>query len=240
MASGFPRRGIRRSVVLVLVTAALAWGVPAWAAAKVVALVGKAEVYDAVQKQWKPATVGEELLEGAKIRTEPNSLATLQSAQGQVEIRVTEKTTISYGAEPGKEPKNVPPGKKVETYRMNQGTGWYKVKPGTPLDVTTPVLVASVRGTEFGVSVTENGTSSVSVASGTVGVTDALGNTQSLTTGMSITVSATDTNQILNPSTPTGPTTPETPGDPTDPGGGGGGGGGDRDGGPFGGHDPCF
>ena len=249
MRHGDPQGGRRRHVVLLaLALATLAWAVPAWGAAKVVALVGKAEVYDAVQKQWKPAALGAELPEGAKLRTDSGSLVTLHSAKGQVEVRVTEKTTLSYGAEPGKEPRNVPPGKVPETYRMDQGTGWYRVKPGTPLDVATPVLVASVRGTEFGVAVTENGTSSVSVTGGTVEVTDALGNTQTLGTGMSTTVSATDVQEALTPPAPptvpgtlpsVGPSSPPSPPAPSQPGGGGGGGG-ERDGGPFGGHDPCL
>jgi hypothetical protein len=223
----------------------LASASPLWAAAKVTAVAGKAEIYDAVQKQWKPAKVGEEIPVGGGLRADSGSRATISSAGGGVTVQVTQKGRIAYGGTSGDQG--------VETYRMEQGAGWYKVRKGTKLDVQTPVLVASVRGTEFGVAVEEDGTSSVAVTGGSVDVTDATGKTQSLGAGMSTTVSAAEMDQALSP--PTAPETPEslsgtsgssgtgssTPSGGSGGNGGGGNGGGSNGGGPFGGgRGPCF
>lgn len=129
--------------------------------------IGKVEVFSRVQGKWTPANRGEILKLGDKIRTQDAS---------EVDIRVPDQIRIRI--KPNSEAEISKPRlfERSFRYRLHLVRGTLlgnteKDFEGQRLDISTPVLVAAIRGTSFQIEANpETKKSSVRVLQGTVEV----------------------------------------------------------------------
>ncbi len=145
-------------------------------------MFGVAQIQNAVQGASREAVKGESLQPGDVIVVEGKGMVVVTEDDGSVQVRVTGDSALQYDgvSEDG-----------AHQYTVPGGLSWFKVRPGTKLDVQTQTLVASVRGTEFGVSFS-NGVASVAVLSGNVETRDSGGRTSTQDPGSSVSVSEGD------------------------------------------------
>jgi tetratricopeptide (TPR) repeat protein len=134
--------------------------------AKVTAIQNKVETKAAAAGAWKPSTEGESLAAKDRIRTGPASRASLRYSD-QTLHRLNEKSEVEI----------LPP--------SSGGSGIVKILSGqsyfttrTPKDfgrVQTPTVTAAIKGTEFAVSVAENGGTTITMIEGTVEASNEFG-----------------------------------------------------------------
>jgi tetratricopeptide (TPR) repeat protein len=127
--------------------------------AKVTAIQNTVETKTAAAGAWKPSAEGESLAAKDRIRTGPASRASLRYSD-QTLHRLNEKSEVEI----------LPP--------SQGGSGIVKILSGqsyfttrTPKDfgrVQTPTVTAAIKGTEFAVSVAENGGTTITMIEGTV------------------------------------------------------------------------
>ncbi len=108
---------------------------------KVFKIVGKAEIWEAAKTRGVPAVVGEALRRGDRIRVAGKGTVVIQKKKTAVEVFVTSDSRLNYLGRSF--------WKGVERFAVQEGLIRFKIKKGNKLDVKTPHLVASVRGTEF-------------------------------------------------------------------------------------------
>jgi hypothetical protein len=134
---------------------------------KIIHVAGKAELLEAKSEAPIQATVGAQLKPGSKI---------VVFGKGTVEIKVgKESINATAGDDTQLEYKGRSFFKGVERFTLQKGRALFKIKKGDKLDVKTPHVVASVRGTEFLARADEK-RSSISVISGSVHTRDQRGN----------------------------------------------------------------
>jgi hypothetical protein len=134
---------------------------------KIIHVAGKAEILEAKGETATQATVGAQLKPGSKI---------VVVGKGTVEIKVgKESINATAGDDTQLEYKGRSLFKGVERFTLQKGRALFKIKKGDKLDVKTPHVVASVRGTEFLAHADDNN-SSISVISGRVHTRDQHGN----------------------------------------------------------------
>jgi len=169
---------------LLLVFAAAGFSSPVFASevAEVGLVFGAAEITEAVTGVSRPAVTGETLKAGDVISVGGKGLVVVENVDGNIRVRATGGSSLKYE---GSSPEG------VNLYEVEDGLIWFKVTPGTKLDVTTQNLVASVRGTEFGVMVSD-GISSLAVLSGSVETRDSMGRSTLQEPGTSVSVSTGD------------------------------------------------
>jgi len=143
---------------------------------------GAAEISNTVTGASRPLVQGDMLQAGDVIVVEGKGLVVLEEKDGTIRVRVTGGSSLGYD---GVTPEG------LNQYEVPDGMNWFKVTPGTELDVKTPTLVASVRGTEFGVMVAD-GIASVAVLSGAVETRDSIGRESMQGAGSSVSVSDMD------------------------------------------------
>ncbi|MDO9508709.1 MAG: FecR family protein [Thermovirgaceae bacterium] len=171
-------QGFLLSVLLLVATA------PVFAASgpEVNLVFGAAEITNSVTGVSRPVSQGESLEAGDVIVVESKGLVVMEEKDGSVKVLATGGSTLRFDGV-------TPDGQ--NQYEVPDGLIWFKVTPGTKLDVKTPTLVASVRGTEFGVMVSQ-GLASVAVLSGNVSTRDSIGRESTSGPGYSVSVSVTD------------------------------------------------
>jgi len=134
---------------------------------KIIHVAGKAQLLEAKGESPTQATVGAKLKPGSKI---------VVVGKGSVEIKIgTESINATVGDDTLIEYTGRSFFKGVERFTLQKGGALFKIKKGDKLDVKTPHVVASVRGTEFHAH-TDKGRSSISVISGRVHTADSRGN----------------------------------------------------------------
>ncbi len=125
-------------------------------------LSGSAELNSTDQKTWHAAKPGEKIAGGQTLRTRPRSRARLEMADGS-RVEVYPNSQINMDNLKATSPSlSVTIGKLKAWVTKNMTRRSFQVH--------TPVAVCSVRGTEFTVSVGENGKSDIEVTEGLVGV----------------------------------------------------------------------
>ena len=154
--------------------------------AEIVLLLGKAEVRDSAQGQWRPATLQQKIAAGTFLRTGDGSQAALL-LRDQTQVRLNAASTLQVSG--------VAVAGEGTTLQLVQGRMWAQAKQSftgllrsftgvvsravlttrAPLRVTTPTATVGIRGTDWEVSVDPAGTTTVTVLSGEVEVSNELG-----------------------------------------------------------------
>ena len=143
---------------------------------KIIRISTKREISKASEKR-VPVSVGEEIHPGDRIQVVGKGVVVIQKGKASIEGFVTDNSELNYLGKSFL--------KGVERFTVPKGLLRFKIKKGYSVDVKTPHLVASVRGTEFTTPV-ETNISTVSVVSGEVMVSDFKGYSVHLTDGSSI------------------------------------------------------
>lgn len=145
--------------------------------AEVILVIGKAEVRDTASGEWKQVSVQQQLPPGASVRTGDASQMALL-LKDQTQIRVNQHSTLKFKAidQPGQE----------TTLDLIQGRIWAQVKralyavtkavgPARSVKMNTPTATIGIRGTDWDVEVGEKGTTTVTVLSGEVEMSNDFG-----------------------------------------------------------------
>ncbi len=147
---------------------------------RVLRIVGKAEIYSVAEKRGVPAIIGQALHRGDRIQVVGKGTVVIQKKKGAIEAVVTGGSKLEYLGRSF--------WKRVERFAVPEGVIRFKIMKGKKLDVKTPHMVASVRGTEF-ITKVQSDLSTISVISGTVLVRDFYGGEQLLGPNSSINAS---------------------------------------------------
>lgn len=133
-------------------------------------LKGTVEVKMSEETKWAPAKEGMKVGSGTAIRCMAALSALVLWADGNV-IKVYAMTTFELKS------LTTDPAKNVDNSNMELTTGKILAKakkfanPASSFEVKTPTAIAGVRGTDFGVEVAQDQTTSIAVISGSVAVT---------------------------------------------------------------------
>lgn len=137
--------------------------------AKISAITGDVQVQKGGAGEWKTAAVGGLLQSGDKIKTGSKSSCTIEWSQGNT-MKLKEFTNVAID----KLEKN--PAADAETTSLNMASGkvYGKAKKmsgkGSQFEIKTPTAIAGVRGTELGVGVDADETTTVECREGAVSV----------------------------------------------------------------------
>lgn len=135
--------------------------------ASLVYLQGEVNEYTQDGRIIRQLKQGDILSEGAEIRVGENSYASLQFEDGSIS-RMFSQSSLKLAQLPAVEPKL----RKSTRLHLDRGTVDVSVIPRdskkAPFEVTTPLAVAAVRGTQFGVSLTQSQQTSSYVTHGIV------------------------------------------------------------------------
>ncbi|MFY3382717.1 TonB-dependent receptor domain-containing protein [Paracidovorax sp. MALMAid1276] len=148
---------------------ALAWPlasqavVPAGAAAEIISLQGAGDQRAAAAgADWRPARPAQALATGDFVRTREAAKMALLFAD-QTQLRLHQNTVLQV--------KGVAtPAQPVTTLLLNSGRAWTQTRrpDGSRLNLETPAAVAAIRGTDWDLSVEDDGRTLLTVLSGTV------------------------------------------------------------------------
>ena len=155
-------RGWRWLVLLMLLAqAGVARAAPPEAAAEIVSLQGKGEYREAAEPRWRDAKLRQRLAEGHFVRTGDSS---------RMAVLLTDQTQVRLAANSMIQIKQVGDNRDRSTV-LNQSAGrsWTQSK-NVPnrLTVETPSALAAIRGTDWELVVDADGTSTLTVLSGEV------------------------------------------------------------------------
>ncbi len=136
---------------------------------------GKVECQERRASPWQPLRQGMLVKAGTQIRSAADGAALLTWADG-AKVKVGPDTLLSVEkcyAKSGTD-------EEVSLFRLHRGRVWTRIAKrlgeGAQFEVATPIAVAGVRGTVFGVETQGRAQSAVSVYEGTVELTTAQGN----------------------------------------------------------------
>jgi hypothetical protein len=172
-----PRRALAGALALVLLTIGglflLIWpgaGVGEVAhTGRLDQVVGSVDVLPTGSDAWRPASAGERVPEGSRIRTGPRSAAALVFFDGSTtELKAeTEVTVIEMSSPRGNDRVILLEQALGQTYSRVQRSPDHESR----FEIETPTTLVAVRGTEFSTAVEMDGTTHVAVTEGTVEVT---------------------------------------------------------------------
>lgn len=140
---------------------------------RIIKVVGKAEIIHLDEEQSSPAAVDVELKPGDKITVAGKGSVMIQIGKNTIYTMVKENSKVEYCGESFYQ--------NIQRFDLKWGGIWFKIEKGNKLDLKTPHMVASVRGTEF-IAHTTSKKTSVSVVSGRVQTQDLQGNQHMLET----------------------------------------------------------
>lgn len=172
--------GCFAAVVMMALSLNLSSPVHAGEKATIVRLMGKAEILKA--GEWQPAHAGHQLEQGESVRVVGRGEVTLHAADGKVQVTGRDDTTIAFDGDvdskmsPWKSARLAEAGqlatevgaKTVRQFYSPHGEVSVQVTPGETLNLVTPLITASVRGTTFSMRADDDSTSSVGVCGGSV------------------------------------------------------------------------
>ncbi|CAN7614368.1 TonB-dependent receptor [Acidovorax sp. LjRoot129] len=147
---------------------ALAWplashaAVPAGAAAEIISLQGAGDQRAAAAADWLPARPAQALGTGDFVRTRQAAKMALLFAD-DTQLRLHQNTVLQV--------KGVAtPAQPVTTLLLNAGRAWTQTRrpDGSRLNLETPAATAAIRGTDWDLSVEDDGRTLLTVLSGTV------------------------------------------------------------------------
>lgn len=163
--------------ICILSMAVPAAALAADADAEVILAIGKAEFRESATGEWKQVKVQQQLPPGATVRTGDASQMALL-LKDQTQVRVNQQSTLQFKAidKPGQE----------TTLDLIQGRIWGQVKralyavtkavgPTRSVRMNTPTATIGIRGTDWDVEVGANGTTTVTVLSGEVEMSNDFG-----------------------------------------------------------------
>ena len=155
-------RGLRLLVLLVLVA-------PGWTAraaapeagAQIVSLQGKGEYREAAETRWRDASVRQQLAQGIFVRTgDASRMGVLLSDQTQVRLAANSMIQIKLVGDNRD---------RATVLSQSAGRSWTQSKNvPNQLTVETPSALAAIRGTDWELVVDEDGSSTLTVLSGEV------------------------------------------------------------------------
>lgn len=154
---------------------ALAWPlfasatVPAGAAAEIISLQGAGDQRPAAAPGWQPARLAQPLAAGDFVRTRDAARMALLFAD-DTQLRLHQNTVLQVkGVATAAQP--------VTTLLLNAGRAWTQTRrtDGSRLQLETPAAVAAIRGTDWHISVEDDGRTLLTVLSGTVELSNAQG-----------------------------------------------------------------
>ncbi|WP_100412310.1 TonB-dependent receptor domain-containing protein [Acidovorax sp. 69] len=154
---------------------ALAWPlwahatIPTGAAAEIVSLQGVGDQRAAAAPDWAPARLAQALVTGDFVRTRQAAKMALLFAD-DTQLRLHQNTVLQV--------KGVAtPAQPVTTLLLNAGRAWTQTKrsDGSRLNLETPAATAAIRGTDWDISVEDDGRTLITVLSGTVEFSNAQG-----------------------------------------------------------------
>jgi cytochrome c-type biogenesis protein CcmH/NrfG/outer membrane receptor protein involved in Fe transport len=128
---------------------------------------GRVETARAGAPDWTPAQANQILHAGDQLRTGPRSRATVRLSNLTV-LRVNELTTLQIQppAAPGKQ----------SSLNLKKGAGYFfsRERPAE-MEFHTPIASGAIRGTEFNLTVADDGTTAVTLLDGEVALTNSSG-----------------------------------------------------------------
>ena len=152
-----PRHVTRPALIALAVLAALALLGPVWPGARLSVSTGNVEIGRGEPPVWKPASAGEALGAGDRVRT---------GESGRAEVVIEGSTLRIY-------PNSLlrlPEASATRNVGLEKGSSLFDVlHNGEPFEVRTPEVVVSVKGTRFGVEL-DGDSAAVAVYRGLVGV----------------------------------------------------------------------
>ncbi len=143
--------------------------VPAGAAAEIISLQGTGDQRAASAADWGPAKLAQALAQGDFVRTRQAAKMALLFAD-DTQLRLHQNTVLQV--------KGVAtPAQPVTTLLLNAGRAWTQTKraDGSRLNLETPAATAAIRGTDWDISVEDDGRTLITVLSGTVEFSNAQG-----------------------------------------------------------------
>ncbi|MCE1193448.1 MAG: FecR family protein, partial [Acidovorax sp.] len=170
-----PKNRLPALSVLAAALASLAWplaaraAVPAGAAAEIISLQGAGDQRTAAAADWQPARPAQPLGTGDFVRTRQAAKMALLFAD-DTQLRLHQNTVLQV--------KGVAtPAQPVTTLLLNAGRAWTQTRraDGSRLNLETPAATAAIRGTDWDLSVEDDGRTVLTVLSGTVEFSNAQG-----------------------------------------------------------------
>ncbi len=171
-----PHPTFRLSALAALVAATVAASplvaqatVPAGAAAEIISLQGTGDQRAASAADWGPAKLAQALAQGDFVRTRQAAKMALLFAD-DTQLRLHQNTVLQV--------KGVAtPAQPVTTLLLNAGRAWTQTKraDGSRLNLETPAATAAIRGTDWDISVEDDGRTLITVLSGSVEFSNAQG-----------------------------------------------------------------
>lgn len=170
-----PKNRLPALSVLAAALASLAWplaaraAVPAGAAAEIISLQGTGDQRSAAAADWQPARPAQPLATGDFVRTRQAAKMALLFAD-DTQLRLHQNTVLQV--------KGVAtPAQPVTTLLLNAGRAWTQTRraDGSRLNLETPAATAAIRGTDWDLSVEDDGRTVLTVLSGTVEFSNAQG-----------------------------------------------------------------
>lgn len=143
--------------------------VPAGAAAEIISLQGAGDQRAAAAADWQPARPAQPLATGDFVRTRQAAKMALLFAD-DTQLRLHQNTVLQV--------KGVAtPAQPVTTLLLNAGRAWTQTRraDGSRLNLETPAATAAIRGTDWDLSVEDDGRTVLTVLSGTVEFSNAQG-----------------------------------------------------------------
>lgn len=152
---------LRLAVMLLLAIHACASGAGSQGAAEIVSLQGRGEFREASETRWRDVSVRQQLAQGNFVRTADSS---------RMAVLLVDQTQIRLAANSMIQIKQVGDNRDRSTViRQSAGRSWTQSKNiPDKLTVETPSALAAIRGTDWEMVVDEDGTSTLTVLSGEV------------------------------------------------------------------------
>ena len=137
-------------------------------AAEIVSLQGKGEFREAVEPRWRDAVIRQKLAEGQFVRTgDVSRMAVLLADQTQVRLAANSMIQIKQVGDNRD---------RATILKQNAGRSWMQSKNvPNQLTVETPSALAAIRGTDWELVVDQDGSSTLTVLSGEVLLSNAQG-----------------------------------------------------------------
>lgn len=143
--------------------------VPAGAAAEIISLQGLGDQRPATAADWAPARQAQALAAGDFVRTRQAARMGVVFAD-DTQLRLHQNTVLQVKAV-------ATPAQPVTTLMLSAGRAWTQTKraDGSRLNLETPAATAAIRGTDWDISVEDDGRTLITVLSGTVEFANAQG-----------------------------------------------------------------
>jgi hypothetical protein len=174
-----------------------------------ISVMGRAEILSS--GVWYEAKTGEIVKPGEWVRVVGDGEMSLSGNDGKSTVTLKDQTSVRYDGvvDPNSRPwRNGAPvtsayapvqpgGEATPQYTIQNGEVEVEVTPGQPLRVITPLIASAVRGTNFVVTVSKDGSSRLKTIEGTVFVLSRTGQSQEVKTGSSMKLTSSQYVQFL-------------------------------------------